>query len=131
MKNIKTILPVLGVSCLLVLTGCGEKSLKGDYVYKGWNGLANMAEDWKLVVADDSTYVLSLTNDFLQSENYGNVIKNEDETYTLVHTGSKDPAYPYPAIIWGFAAVDEAKTDWRCVGNFDFEAMTFTPSATK
>jgi uncharacterized protein involved in tolerance to divalent cations len=108
------------------LTACSQK-IEGTYKYIGWNGLINAEEDWKLEVKSDNTYVLSLTNDFLSAENYGNVSKNSDGTYLLKHTGSKDPVYPYPTIVYGFKAVDAAGTDWECTGNFDFKAMTFTP----
>jgi hypothetical protein len=104
-----------------------SQALEGTYKYIGWNGLTSAEEDWKLVVKADNTYVLSLTNDFLSAENYGNVSKNTDGTYLLKHTKSKDPAYPYPQIVYGFHAVDAAGTDWECTGNFDFTAMTFTP----
>jgi uncharacterized protein involved in tolerance to divalent cations len=108
------------------LTSCAQK-LEGTYKYIGWNGLINKEEDWTLVVKSDNTYTLSLKNDFLNAENYGNVSKNDDGTYLLKHTGSKDATYPYPTIVYGFKAVDAAGTDWECTGNFDFKALTFTP----
>lgn len=134
MKNISK----LSLAAIVALAGIGgilsscqkEQALEGTYKYIGFNALINAEEDWKLVVAKDNTYVLSLTNDFLAAENYGNVSKNSDGTYLLKHTGSKDPAYPYPAIVYGFHAVDAAGTDWQCTGNFDFSAMTFTPIVT-
>lgn len=117
---------VLALCAVFMLCGC-QKSIAGTYQYKGYNGLIGAEEIWTLEVAKDNTYTLSLTNDFLNAKNYGNVIANEDGTYTLVHTGSADEAYPYPSIVYGFSAKDAAGTDWECTGNFDFENMTFTP----
>lgn len=126
MKNFRFV--TLALASLTLLASCGgSKSLEGTYTYIGFNGMTNAEEDWTLKVAKDDTYILSLVNDFLSAENYGNVKKNDDGTYTLYHTGSKDEAYPYPTIVYGFAAVDTAGTDWRCTGSFDFDAMTFTP----
>jgi hypothetical protein len=110
------------------LVSCQKaQSIAGTYKYIGWNGLIQKEEDWNLVVAADNKYTLSLTNDFISAENYGNVSKNADGTYLLKHTGSKDPTYPYPTIVYGFHAVDTAGTDWECTGKFDFDAKTFTP----
>jgi hypothetical protein len=118
---------VLAVGSALLGSCQKEQKLEGTYKYIGWNGLTNQEEDWKLEVDDKNAYTLSLTNDFINAKNYGNVTKNDDGTYLLKHTGSADAAYPYPAIVYGFKAYDEAGTDWRCIGNFDFTAMTFTP----
>jgi hypothetical protein len=132
MKNTKSLFARTMLSIALLgtalLSSCGAQKLAGDYKYIGFNGITQSEEDWKLVVASDNTYTLSLTNDFINAEHYGTVSKNTDGTYTLKHTKSKDAAYPYPTIVYGFYATDTAGTQWQCIGNFDFKAMTFTPN---
>lgn len=93
--------------------------------------MANVEEDWTLVIANDDTYTLSLVNDFLNAKNYGKVSKNSDETYTLTHTGSADELYPYPTIVYGFYATDAEAKNWEAKVNFDFDAMTCTQIVTK
>jgi len=121
---------ILVLCSIVLLAGCSKK-IEGSYTYVGFNSMIGVEEDWKLEVAKDNTYTLSLTNDFINAKNYGNVVQNEDGTYTLVHTSSADKAYPYPTIVYGFSAQDTAGTDWRCTGNFDFDKMTFTPIVSK
>lgn len=132
MKTFTKSMSILGLSVLMLLTSCGSKSIAGTYTYKGHNDLINAEEDWGFVVAEDLTYTLSLTNDFVSFEYYGTVNANEDKTYTLIHTGGKgedgnvDPNSTPVPFVYGMA-LDATDNKYKVSGNFDFEAKTFTP----